>query len=67
MKCAKCGLIMKIVGSRTVMCEMDEDFTAEQAAAYRAAQESGDFGDWAILETTYKCSQCEGTIVKTSR
>jgi len=64
MKCAKCGLMMKIIGSRTVMRELEEDSTEEQKAVYAAARESGDFGDWEIVETTYKCSQCGGTIIK---
>ena len=64
MKCAKCGLMMKIIGSRTVMRELDEDSTEEQKAAYLDARESGDFGNWEIVETTYKCNQCGRTIIK---
>lgn len=67
MKCAKCGLMMKITGSRVVTSELNKDSPEGETAGNLVAQEPGDVGKGAVLETLYECSNCGGIIVKKSR
>jgi hypothetical protein len=38
------------------MAELDEDATEGQLADYLAAQESGDYGNWAVETEKCKCT-----------
>ena len=67
MKCEKDGSEMKLIHQERKMPDpedMDmEQLTEGQMADYMAAELSGDFGDWAIVEKTYKCPKCGNVIV----
>ena len=67
MKCKKDGSEMKLIHKERKMPGPEdmhmESLTEGQLADYMAAEESGDFGDWAILEKTYKCPKCGNEII----
>ena len=62
MKCKHDGSEMELISQERKMPEPDdmnmENLTEGQMADYMAAEESGNFGDWAIVEKTYKCPKC---------
>ncbi len=58
MRCEKCGSEMKEINRECRMDELDDDATEGQMADYMAAELSGDYGDWGVVEITYKCGRC---------
>jgi len=64
MKCHECGKQMEKIDRRTEMVELEssEDVTEGQFADYLAAQESGDFGEWAQGVVEYLCHSCGVTV-----
>lgn len=62
MKCKHDGSEMELISQERKMPEPDdmtmENLTEGQMADYMAAEESGNFGDWTIVEKTYKCPKC---------
>ena len=67
MKCEKDGSEMKLTSQERKMPDSEsmdfESLTEGQMADYMAAEESGEFGDWAIVEKTYKCPKCGNEII----
>ena len=63
MKCDKCGAEM-VRGKQTrTMAELEEDASDGQMADYTAAELSGDYGAWGMIETEYKCDNCDHEII----
>ena len=67
MKCKKDGSEMKLIHQERKMPEPEdidtESLTEGQMADYIGAEESGEFGDWAIIEKSYECPKCGNKIV----
>lgn len=62
MKCDRDNSEMKLIHQERKLPDpeiMDfEGMTEGQMADYIGAEESGEFGDWVIIEKTYKCPTC---------
>lgn len=46
-----------------VMTQPDENASEGQIADYMAAVEAGDFRNWGVTETTYKCKKCGNIVI----
>jgi hypothetical protein len=64
MNCDKCGSKMKEVFREHVMPNVDLDSLSEgQLADYLATGSSGNCGEWAVTEATYKCIKYGYTVI----
>jgi ribosomal protein S27AE len=66
MKCDKCNTEMMLIHSERKMPDPEDidynNLTEGQQADYFAAEDSGDFGDWAVVEKLYKCPKCGSAV-----
>ncbi|MEM0134692.1 MAG: hypothetical protein QXU18_05610 [Thermoplasmatales archaeon] len=66
-KCDRDNSEMKLINLETKMPDPEDiDFncmTEGQMADYMAAEKSGEFGNWAVIEKTYKCPTCGKEII----